>query len=748
MAEEGTETEKVAIVELIIKAVDELTEPIENAEKSLRGLIGDLREAAASSFEVFAGYETLEHIIEPAAEMQYRLAVLREATGATNEQIKEFKESAEAASVAWGTSAEDMVSAQTQLARTFGNTEKAMEGASIGAQYALATQQNVAVAAQGLSEAWQTIGDHTKPFAESLMDVADRLTYLQTKFNLSGVSAQAFGRMFANISGQAKQFHLPMDQLEGMMAEMSRLGYQGARAIMIVRESINQIFGGEKGFGANLAKFGILIGKDPVTKEINILATLQHAYEKQHAQFERFVAAHGQAGIVIEQLVTHMEEWKKATEEVGHQQGLTTKDAQSMANTFKTAFENFQKALYNFADTLGTVLLPALTKILVVLTDLITSFQAFAQAHPYLVELMSLFVAFVAVLVTLAGLFGMVVGFLALIVTSLTVLGTDLAGIIIGLGAFAAIMTFVGSVVYDNWNTIVRVWQWAVLQIRDFMQLWNHWVNDPWRVTKSLWQDAKDWLGNIGDEIGNLLSDIWNNPLKAAESFWNGIKTGFVDLSEFITRQSGYTLAIGEILALAFGGIWGGAIYLIIVGIMELINHWKDLKDWFVGNFPTMTHLIEVFRDVIESAFDFIGKKIDWIITKFNDFLSLLKEVGSAILGTFTPNKDFAPYLSVPPSSAVPQTVRPSRPEPPPVRPFYPTGPHAPGFNPSSYITGSQTFHYSPVVNVYTNGTDQDSLRDTLTGVLADDKMNWDAKMREHNNNDRRTTYTDLVYPT
>ena len=232
-------------------------------------------------------------------------------------------------------------------------------------------------------------------------------------------------------------------------------------------------------FAERWAKFGLEIGKDPKTGIIDFIATLEHADKEQHAAFERFIQSTGQTGIVIDQLVHNIEMWREAAHNVTHAQGKLAEASEKIRDEWVVAYANMHQALNNLFDTIGTIMLPAMTAIVTHLTGMIVAFQKFAETHPVLLEVIAGFVTFVAVLLTLVGIFGAIVGFLAMVSTSLTVLGTTLSAIIIGFGTFIALFAVIAAFVYNNWADIVRIWEWGVLQIRDFMTWWNRFVNDP-----------------------------------------------------------------------------------------------------------------------------------------------------------------------------------------------------------------------------------------------------------------------------
>lgn len=444
-----------SILQLLIELQDRISEPLEHVQHSMEEVQHSFAEVTKAGTEVFAGFEALEHIIEPAMEMQNAQARLAQATDASAEALAEAKEQAEGLSTSYARSAEDITAAQTTLARYTGSLDAAEESMKATAQIADIFGISVDQAAKLMGPAMQTIGDATLPVGERMQQVADKIAVL-TK-SMPADAGAGMARSLGQAAGETKKLGLSIDQTLASVAVLQKTGVvrnAGTSFKQLAEEMLKAGKDGENAFqkaGVHVAHLGNLKGP------VNLIDTLRALQAKGPAAVQAFAKSMGDQGGLFELLMQNLDGVADGTQKLHNASGAAAEEAGKNQDTLSQQLGNMRNALSNLADAFGTPLIGPLTHAIEVVTSFINTVKDFAEAHPAIAGLISNFLGIVAAMIAVQGALRAVMLTLRLFgATSLVAMGPLM---ILAAAAVAAAIA-----IYQNWDYVkeklAEVWAW------------------------------------------------------------------------------------------------------------------------------------------------------------------------------------------------------------------------------------------------------------------------------------------------
>jgi TP901 family phage tail tape measure protein len=499
-----------SLLQVIVEIVDKVTEPLGKIKEDFDGFSDSVHQIWAAGAEVFAGYEAIKGLVEPAADMAEAQAHLGLATQFGAEKLAEMKDQAEALSATVPQSIEEITGAQEELYKTFGNTANLEEVTKMAAKLGVVLGLDATKGANVLAGAYEQLGDKSKPLAEGLAAVADNMALLKDRYLKPG-EATNLERDIQKIGIAAQHAGISQNVMFAMWAEGNKLHA-----------------GGPRGFGMQEA--GLIDTLDKKSKSleeaglqvhhfkggaVDLMTTLEGINRMSNrAKLKLFAELPAQSQVLVE-FASHLKELQATANEFsGGAGGELDKATNVLANTPGAKLEILKNQLSNVADTLGVQVLPQVIILVTELTKLLVGINKFAETHPVLTRMAADFVVIVASLLTLAGLwhFGEIIVNVIKLGYNLTNLGgifSTLSALVTG-GTEAMGVAFAAA--FDT-NPIGLVLTLLGLVIAAVVLIWTHWdqiTSAIHRATEAAISFAhnatgKDWFKEIaGIATGNI----------------------------------------------------------------------------------------------------------------------------------------------------------------------------------------------------------------------------------------------------
>ena len=226
-----------SLLQVIVEIVDRVTEPLGKIKEDFDDFSDSVHQIWAAGAEVFAGYEAIKGLVEPAADMAEAQAHLGLATQFGAEKLAEMKDQAEALSATVPQSIEQITGAQEELYKTFGNTTNLEEVTKMSAHLATVLGVDATAGANVLAAAYEQLGDKSKPVGEQLGIISDKLALLKDRYLKPG-EATNLERDIQRIGKSAQAAGISQNQMFAIWAEGNRLHAGGPRGFGMVEASL------------------------------------------------------------------------------------------------------------------------------------------------------------------------------------------------------------------------------------------------------------------------------------------------------------------------------------------------------------------------------------------------------------------------------------------------------------------------------------------------------------------------------
>ena len=175
--------------------------------------------------EVFAGYEALNQVIEPAAEMQDRMVGLKEATLANADALDKYKQQADeiGSSMPLAGGAEEALQAMTELYKTFRDDKSLEEQTETAAKLAVVMGDTAPMSAKVLSSAVMNLGDTSRPATEQMKEFGDEIAVFQARFPMGSGGLMRMAMALRMLGSAAKVNNVNQKEMFAIMAEGNRI---------------------------------------------------------------------------------------------------------------------------------------------------------------------------------------------------------------------------------------------------------------------------------------------------------------------------------------------------------------------------------------------------------------------------------------------------------------------------------------------------------------------------------------------
>lgn len=508
--------EQDSILKVIVELVDKVTEPLRKINEDFEEFQESVHGIFTSGAEVFAGYEAIEGLVEPAAKFAEAQAHLALATRFSNEELAEMKEQAASLSTQFPKNLEDITAAQEELYKTFGETTNLEEATKMATRLATVLGVDAVVGANVLSAAYEQLGDKTKPIAEQMGTLADKLSLLKDRYMKPG-EASSLERDIQRIGKSAQAAGISQNQMFAIWAEGNRLHAGGPRGFGMVEASLFDTLAKSS---KELEKAGLQVVRSS-QGGVNMIATLERINRmSQSGKMKLFAELPGQAKVLVE-MAAHMADIKETMDSFRGAGGEMDKASEALANTPEAKIERLKQSLENLADTIGTQTLPQIVHIVEIMSRWLTTIDEFLGKHPGVAKGLGDMALGLAAVLTVGGGYG----FLK-IIGNVVKLAAKLMGLpaVMGLvqGAWFVLVTGVtegfeamGTAALLAFESNPIGWIITALAAVAFIsyEIWQHWddivnaIKDAVDAVREFAHSAspKDWFKEIaGMATGNV----------------------------------------------------------------------------------------------------------------------------------------------------------------------------------------------------------------------------------------------------
>ena len=434
--------------------------------------------------------------------------------------------------------------------------------------------------------------------------------------HVSDVLAEAAARTNAGVTdmGMAMGYIAPVASAMGVSIEetaaavglLSNAGIQGSKAGTVLRSALSSLAKPSKEASELMANLGFNAydanGKMiPLNK---VIANLQKSMsgltdeQKQNA----LVTIFGQEALsgMLALIAAGPDELNNLTNGFENCDGAAKGMADTMQNNLQGKVTQFKSALEGAGIAIGEILIPALTKIVVKATDILSSFNNLDEGTQKVILTFGLIAAAIGPVLTIAGKLTMGVGG---IVKGFSLLSSGVSTAISAMGGFGSVISLLTGPIGIITAVIVAAvaaWKTNFAGFRD--------------ACESIFED----LGRIFDAIKEKISVLWANIKNAWDTDLGGMQTILTTAWENFTTICGAAFqAIADLFDLfadAFEGNWQGVwdnVFNIFNGIFDGLqiafsNSLNTLITILDGWFPGLEEKLGSLTDIFNNTWNFV----------------------------------------------------------------------------------------------------------------------------------------------
>ena len=294
------------------------------------------------------------------------------------------------------------------------------------------------------------------------------------------------------------------------------------------------------------------------------------------------------------------EDYNKLTNSIYNCDGAAKGMADTMQNNLQGKITQFKSALEGAGIAIGEILIPALTKIVVKATDILSSFNNLDEGTQKVILTFGLIAAAIGPFLTIAGKLTMGVGG---IVKGFSLLSSGVSTATSAMGGFGSAVSLLTGPIGIITAVIVAAvvaWETNFAGFRD--------------ACESIFED----LGRIFDAIKEKISTLWANIKNAWDTDLGGIQTILTTAWENFTTICGAAFqAIADLFDLfadAFEGNWQGVwdnVFNIFNGIFDGLqiafsNSLNTLITILDGWFPGLEEKLGSLTDIFNNTWNFV----------------------------------------------------------------------------------------------------------------------------------------------
>jgi len=373
------------MLKVLVQLQDETTEPLRKMGDSVEEFASSFRDIGIAAGEVFAGYEAMHQVIEPAAEMQDRMVGLKEATLANADALEKYKQQADemGSSMPLTGGAEEALQAMTELYKTFRDDGALKEQTETAAKLAVVMGDTAPLAAKVLSSAVQNLGDTSRPVIDQMKEFGDEIAVLQARFPMGSGGLMRMSMALRMLGTAAQVNNVAQKTMLALMAEGNRINLGGPRgSVPILAGIVNSLLKMKDG-RYEMAKYGLQVVKT-TDGHVNLIKTLEKMSELNDKQKRSLESSMGSQGSNVALLIKHMDDLKEAYNEIDHAQGQLDQDAKDRTATFNAQMQEMKNSWQETKESIGKHLLPGLTDDLRDLKGITDELNKLSEEHPIL----------------------------------------------------------------------------------------------------------------------------------------------------------------------------------------------------------------------------------------------------------------------------------------------------------------------------------------------------------------------------
>ncbi len=378
-----SEDDQTSILKVLVQLRDEVTDPLKQVNDRFSEMAENFASIGMAAGEVFAGYEALNQVIEPAAAMQDQMVGLKEATLANADALEKYKQQADeiGSSMPLTGGAEEALQAMTELYKTFRDDKSLKEQTELAVQLATVMGDTAPMAAKVLSSAVMNLGDTSRPATEQMKEFGDEIAVLQTRFPMGSGGLMRMAMALRMLGSAAKVNNINQKEMFAMMAEGNRISLGGPRGSgPILAEIVNSLLKMKDG-RYELEKYGHFVQKT-ADGHVDLIKTLENLSKMNDKQRRTLEGSMGSQGANVSLLISHLDDLKEAYNEINNANGQMSKDAQERAETFNSQIKELKNSWQEFKESIGKHILPDLTGDLKQLKGFVDEMNKFSENHP------------------------------------------------------------------------------------------------------------------------------------------------------------------------------------------------------------------------------------------------------------------------------------------------------------------------------------------------------------------------------
>ena len=378
-----SEDDQTSILKVLVQLRDEVTDPLKQVNDRFSEMAENFASIGMAAGEVFAGYEALKTVIEPAAAMQEQMVSLKEATLANADAMEKYKHQADevGTSLPLKGGAEEAMQAMTELYKTFRDDGAIKEQTETAAKLAVVMGDTAPLAAKVLSSAVQNLGDTSRPVIDQMKEFGDEIAVLQARFPMGSGGLMRMSMALRMLGTAAQVNNVAQKTMLALMAEGNRINLGGPRGSgPILAGIVNSLLKMKDG-RYEMEKYGLQVVKT-TDGHVNLIKTLEKMSELSDKQKRSLESSMGSQGANVALLIKHMDDLKEAYNEIDHASGQLDQDAKDRAATFDAHMQEMKSAWQEFKESIGTRILPDLTTDINQMTEIINKMNEFSDKHP------------------------------------------------------------------------------------------------------------------------------------------------------------------------------------------------------------------------------------------------------------------------------------------------------------------------------------------------------------------------------
>lgn len=461
---------------------------------------------------------------------------------------------------------------------------------------------------------------------EDLATTSDIVTDALTGFGLSAADSSHFADVLASASsnantnvgmlGESFKYVAPLAGAMKYSAEdtaialgiMANSGIKASQAGTALRGAISSMLKPSENAANAMERYGIsLIDSSGNAKSLkDVMGNLRTAFgqmtEAEKTQVAATIFGTEAMSGMLAIINASEEDYNKLTDSIYNCDGAAQTMAETMQNNLQGKITQFKSALEGAGIAIGEILIPALTKIVVKATDILSSFNNLDEGTQKMILKFGLIAAAIGPFLTIAGKLTMGVGG---IVKGFSLLSSGVSTAISAMGGFgSAISLLTGpiGIITAVIVAAVAAWKTNFAGFRD--------------ACESIFED----LGRIFDVIKEKISTLWANIKNAWDTDLGGIQTILTTAWENFTTICGAAFqAIADLFDLfadAFEGDWQGV--------------WDNVFNIFNGIFDGLqtafSNSLNALITVLDGWFPGLGEKLGSLTDIFNNTWNFVQE--------------------------------------------------------------------------------------------------------------------------